>query len=71
MIAARDHDLESRFHDVYYSDLVREPIETVRQLYACLGFAWSEEVETRMRRFLVEYQQDGNGVHRYLSLNSD
>ncbi len=65
VIAARDHDLESRFHDVYYSDLVREPIETVRRLYACLGFAWSEEVETRMRRFLVEHQQDGNGVHRY------
>ena len=65
VIAARDHDLEDRFHDVYYSDLVREPVETVRRLYARLGFAWSKEVEARMRRFLVDDQREANGVHQY------
>jgi hypothetical protein len=64
VIAARDRHLESRFHDVYYPDLVREPIRTVRELYAGLGLAWSDEVEAPMRHFLTQPQPDSQGACR-------
>lgn len=64
VITARDRHLESRFHDVYYPDLVREPIRTVRELYAALGLVWSDEVEARMRHFLAQPQPDGQSAYR-------
>jgi hypothetical protein len=55
----------SRFSDVYYTDLVREPMATVRQIYAAAGLRLTDEVEARMRGFLAAYPKDQYGVHRY------
>jgi hypothetical protein len=55
----------SRFCDVYYTDLVREPMATVRQIYAAAGLRLTDEVEARMRGFMAAYPKDRHGVHRY------
>jgi hypothetical protein len=54
-----------RFLDVYYTDLVRDPIATVRRIYAHCDLRFTDELETRMRRFLAEHPKDKHGVHRY------
>jgi hypothetical protein len=60
----RDGD-PSRFFDVYYNDLVREPIATVRRIYAYFGMGFADALELRMRRYLAAHPSDQNGVHRY------
>lgn len=60
-----DHAAPGRFFDAYYTDLVREPISTVRRIYAHFGLRFTDELETRMRRFLAEHPKDQYGVHRY------
>jgi len=60
-----DHTAPGRFFDVYYTDLVREPIATVQRIYAHFGLRFTDELETRLRRFLAEHPKDQYGVHRY------
>jgi hypothetical protein len=60
-----DHAAPSRFFDAYYTDLVREPIATVRRIYEHFGLRFTDELATRMRRFLAEHPKDQYGVHRY------
>jgi hypothetical protein len=60
-----DHAARSRFFDVYYTDLVREPIATVQRIYAHFGLPFTDELATRMQRYLAEHPKDQYGVHRY------
>jgi len=64
-IRARPDGAPGRFLDVYYTDLVRDPIATVRRIYAQCGLRLTDEVEARLRRFLAAHPKDQHGVHRY------
>jgi hypothetical protein len=64
-IRDRTDGAPGRFLDVYYTDLVRDPIATVRRIYAHCGLHFTDEVEARMRRFLAAHPKDQHGVHRY------
>jgi hypothetical protein len=54
-----------RIQDVRYRDLVRDPIGSVRGLYAGWGRALSAEAEARMRRFLADRRHTRRGAHEY------
>ena len=54
-----------RFFDVRYDDLVRDPIDAVRRIYAHFGMLFSAVAEGRMRRFLTRNPKDKHGRHRY------
>lgn len=54
-----------QFFDVRYTDLVRDPIGTVRRLYAHFDMAFTDAAEDRMRRFLAANPKDKNGRHAY------
>jgi len=66
-LAARDAtpDSSSRFYDVHYADLMRDPIATVRRLYLHFGSQLSDAAEARMRSFLARNPKDKHGRHRY------
>jgi hypothetical protein len=64
-IRDRTNGAPGRFLDVYYTGLVRDPIATVRRIYAHCDLRFTDEAETRMRRFLAAYPKDQHGVHRY------
>jgi len=53
------------FFDVDYSDLVRDPIALVRQIYSRLGSELSSAVELRMRAFLKSNSPARHGRHSY------
>jgi hypothetical protein len=40
------------FHDVRYSDLVRQPVREVKRIYEAFGMTWSDEIERRMTRWM-------------------
>ena len=61
----RDRFGEGRVIDVHYADLMQRPIETMRQLYAGLGDAFTPEAEASMTRWLDDNPQDKFGRHEY------
>ena len=58
-------DSASRFFDVRYADLVRDPFATVRGIYAHFDLPFTPAAEQRMRRFLAANPKDKHGAHRY------
>jgi Sulfotransferase family len=55
----------SRFFDVRYSELLHDPIGTVRQIYAHFDLPLTAEAEQRMRRHLASNPQHKHGRHTY------
>lgn len=63
---ARDAMGEDRIIDVHYGDLVRNPITTMRKLYAALGDEFAPQAEAGMRAWLDDNPPDKFGKHEYL-----
>ena len=51
--------------DVTYQDLIRNPIDIIRQIYAYFRFQWSSEFEQAMIDWLEENPQGKQGRHTY------
>ena len=64
-MAARDALGEDRIIDVQYGDLMRDPIGSMRKLYAVLGDDFTPEAEAGMRAWLDDNPQDKFGKHAY------
>jgi hypothetical protein len=52
------------FH-VKHLDLVREPVETVKQLYGFFGMPFRKETEKRLQRFLKKHSDGDYGSNHY------
>ncbi len=66
-MAVRDGkpQLADRFFDLRYEDIVLDPLDCVRRIYAHFGLQLSATAEERMERFLMENPRDKHGTHRY------
>ncbi len=62
---ARDALGEDRMIDIHYQQLTRDPIDTMRKLYAALGDEFTAEAEAGMRAWLADNPQDKFGKHEY------
>ena len=62
---SRDKLGEERIIDVHYADLMRDPIGTMRRLYAALGDEFTHEANTGMRVWLADNPQGKFGRHEY------
>ena len=56
---------EDRIIDVHYQQLTREPISSMRRLYAQLGDEFTAEAEAGMQAWLDDNPQDKFGKHEY------
>ena len=65
MKARREVHRDDRFYDVQFREILADPIECVKQIYAYFALPFSEETEARMRAFLSDNSRDKHGVHRY------
>jgi hypothetical protein len=54
-----------RIHDLYYHELMRDPIDAMRRLYGWAGDAFTAEIEARMRRYLEQNPQGKHGSQSY------
>lgn len=54
-----------RFFDVQYSDLMRDPISSVRGIYQYFDRELTLGAEMAMQRFVAENPKNKNGEHRY------
>jgi hypothetical protein len=66
-LAARDAGCAppAQFLDVWYTDLVRDPMGAVRGVYRHFDLPLTAATEDRMRRFLAENPKDKHGRHQY------
>jgi hypothetical protein len=62
---ARRHFSSQRIFDVRYEELVQQPVETVRAIYAHFGREVTHEFVHRMESWLAIHPQHKHGVHRY------
>lgn len=58
-------DLQGRFLDVHYVDLMRDTLGMVQRIYDHFDMPLTQEARQAMERFLVRHPQSKNGVHRY------
>lgn len=54
-----------QFLDIYYADLVRDPLGTIRNLYRHIEMELSPEAERRMQTYVTDNPKDTHGQHRY------
>lgn len=54
-----------RIIDVYYADLIRDPLGTMRALYKALGDELTDQAEASMKAWLDDNPQDKFGRHEY------
>jgi hypothetical protein len=52
-------------YDVYYDDLVADPLAQLKKIYAWLGDPWTDIAETRMNAWLAANPQGKLGKHSY------
>lgn len=57
--------LSDRFLDVHYADLLKDPIGTVRKVYAYFELPIPVEMEENIRAFLLQNPQNRFGRHHY------
>ncbi|CAF1533296.1 unnamed protein product [Adineta ricciae] len=62
---AKDEESDKNIFDVLYDDLIKEPIATVRRIYAHFGLRWTQEFETAMYTWLRDNPQGKQGRHTY------
>ena len=54
-----------RFFDVWYAELVADPLAIVRQIYRHFDLPLSDAAERAMRHYLAHHPKDGHGAHVY------
>jgi hypothetical protein len=65
LIAFRDSGNESRFFDVSFEEVQRDPMGAVAQLYDELGDDLSDDAAQRMRDWWAESSKEHSGPHSY------
>ncbi|XP_013397954.1 uncharacterized protein LOC106164554 [Lingula anatina] len=62
----RNHpDLEHRFIDIAYDDLVTSPMDAVKKIYDHFGLGLSDQGKDNMEAYVMENPQNKYGRHKY------
>jgi hypothetical protein len=66
-LRARDRfrDRAHQFFDVYYEDVLKNPVEVVARIYSYFDIPFSNELRQRMETFVARNPRGQFGAHRY------
>jgi Sulfotransferase family len=64
-LRARERIGDHRFFHMHYSEMMRDPMDVMRKLYAWAGDDLTDDTERRMQRWLDEHPQDLYGTNKY------
>lgn len=64
-IAAREQADPLHFLDVYYDDLIKDPIDVIRKIYDYFGYIFTNEFRDRTEKWMDENPKEKHGPHRY------
>lgn len=60
-----DPAVDNAVLDVQYDQMVKEPLQTIRDIYARFGVPWTAQYEERLKAFISSHPKDQHGAHRY------
>lgn len=58
-------DEDSRFFDIYFEDIIGNPVSAIEKLYQHFDFEYSDEAAQAMTTYLDNRPRDKHGRHRY------
>jgi Sulfotransferase family len=64
-LRARERLGDDRFFHMYYHEMMRDPMQVMRNLYAWAGDPLTADVEKRMQAWLAEHPQDRFALNAY------
>jgi sulfotransferase family protein len=64
-LRARDRIGDHRFFHMHYSEMMRDPMAVMQNLYAWAGDELTDDTEQRMQKWLAEHPQDLYGTNKY------
>ncbi|MDT5259207.1 MAG: hypothetical protein QOD10_4287, partial [Mycobacterium sp.] len=64
-LRARERIGADRFFDMYYHEMMRDPMDVMRRIYDWAGDPLSAETEARMRNWLADHPQDRFALNTY------
>ena len=64
-LRSRDAMPEDRFLDVWYRDVLRDPLSQVQSIYEFVGREFSREAEASMRQWARDNPRDKRAAHEY------
>ena len=64
-MAAKDALGDEVIYDLRYADMMKQPIEEMRNLYGWLGEEFTSEIETGMQKWLDGHPKGKHGAHTY------
>ena len=56
---------KSQFIDVYFEDILDDPVKCVKNIYQHFGMKWSDELEAVMQAFMQKNSREKHGKHSY------
>lgn len=56
---------ESRFIDVFFADVLKDPIEVIRRIYAFAGWELTEDAVDSMKQWAEDNSRDKREAHQY------
>jgi len=63
-VREKEETVQNRFLDVYYQDLVGDPMRTIQRIYSHYHLELTEQAKAEMRRYLRKERRN-NDIHRY------
>jgi hypothetical protein len=63
-MAVRDSDSVS-IHDVFYDELLADPVAVVQRIYARFGLEWTGDLAARLKAYVAANPQGRHGKHVY------
>lgn len=64
-VRAKHADKSRQMTDIFFDEVVADPVAALRRAYDRLEMSWSKAVEDRMRAFLATNPPGKHGAHRY------
>lgn len=58
-------DRPQQFFDVYFEQLLDDPVDVVRRLYLHFGMPWTDALKSRLDAFMVNNGREKHGKHSY------
>ena len=52
-------------HDVFYNDLMNDPVTVMRDIYRRIDLPWTSDHEVRITAYLKDHPQHKHGKHNY------
>lgn len=58
-------DKSDQFVDVYFEEVLDDPVACVKKIYQHFGKAWSDELEAKLVQFMANNERNKYGKHHY------